>query len=171
MSGFIALVHKDRDTSYGVSFPDVPGCISAGDTFEEALENAAEALAGHLSVMKADADGIPRPRSLEELRNDPEFLDDAADAVVSFVAPRPGQIVMRRTDSPSSVISEIGYAREDGELIVTFTSGRSYVYANVPPNVFDKLMNAQSKGSYFQAAIRDRYSEREVKEKYLIGAE
>ena len=32
--GYIALVHKDTDTSYGVSFPDLPGCISAGDTFE-----------------------------------------------------------------------------------------------------------------------------------------
>ena len=36
-AGYIALVHKDKDTSYGVSFPDVPGCISAGDTFEEAM--------------------------------------------------------------------------------------------------------------------------------------
>jgi predicted RNase H-like HicB family nuclease len=171
MSGFIALVHKDPDTSYGISFPDLPGCISAGDTFEEALKNAAEALAGHLSVMKADADAMPRPRSLEELRNDPSFLEDSADAVVTFVSPRPGQIVMRRTDSRSSAISEIGYAREGGELIVTFTSGKSYVYDKVPPNVFDEFMNAQSKSSYFDAAIRDRYSGREVKEKYLIGAE
>jgi predicted RNase H-like HicB family nuclease len=31
-AGYIALVHKDNGTSYGVSFPDVPGCISAGDT-------------------------------------------------------------------------------------------------------------------------------------------
>jgi hypothetical protein len=44
MSGYIALMHKDEGTSYGVSFPDVPGCISAGDTFEEAVSNAAEAL-------------------------------------------------------------------------------------------------------------------------------
>jgi predicted RNase H-like HicB family nuclease len=171
MSGYIALVHKDQDTSYGVSFPDIPGCISAGQTFEEALENAAEALAGHLSVMKADGDLMPRPRSLEQLRNDPEFLNDAADAVVTFVAPRPGQIVIRRTDSPSSAISEIGYAREGGELIVTFTTGKSYVYDNVPPDVFDQFMNAQSKGSYFNTAIRDYYSAREVNEKYLIAAE
>ncbi len=34
--GYIALVHKDKDTSYGVSFPDVPGCISAGETFVRA---------------------------------------------------------------------------------------------------------------------------------------
>ena len=32
MACYIALVHKDEGTSYGVSFPDVPGCISAGDT-------------------------------------------------------------------------------------------------------------------------------------------
>ena len=41
MAGYIALVHKDEGTSYGVSFPDVPGCISAGDTLEEAVANAA----------------------------------------------------------------------------------------------------------------------------------
>jgi predicted RNase H-like HicB family nuclease len=53
MPGYIALVHKDEGTSYGVSFPDVPGCVSAGDTFEEAVANAVEALAGHLALMKA----------------------------------------------------------------------------------------------------------------------
>ena len=48
MAGYIALVHKDAGTSYGVSFPDVPGCVSAGDTFEDAVANAGEALAGIL---------------------------------------------------------------------------------------------------------------------------
>ncbi len=44
LAGYIALVHKDERTSYGMSFPDVPGCIVAGDTFEEAVANAADAL-------------------------------------------------------------------------------------------------------------------------------
>src|SRR3954464_6781674 len=87
-AGFIALVHKDHDTSYGVSFPDVPGCISAGDTFEEAIDNASHALAGHLAVMAADGDAIPKARSLEELREDAEFLEGAVDAVIAFVSPR-----------------------------------------------------------------------------------
>ena len=86
--GYIALVHKDKGTSYGVSFPDVPGCISAGDTFEEAIDNASAALAGHLAVMRADGDTLPVPRSIEELRQDAEFVDDASDAVVAFVTPR-----------------------------------------------------------------------------------
>jgi predicted RNase H-like HicB family nuclease len=71
-----------------VSFPDVPGCISAGDTFEDAIENAAEALAGHLALMRADGDAIPVPRGFEELRRDPSFAEDAADAIVTIVQPQ-----------------------------------------------------------------------------------
>ncbi len=88
VTGYIALVHKDEGTSYGVSFPDVPGCISAGDTFEEAVANAAEALAGHLALMRADGDPIPAPRGFEELKHDREFVADAADAIVTVVQPQ-----------------------------------------------------------------------------------
>ncbi len=88
MTGYIALVHKDKGTSYGVSFPDVPGCISAGDTFEEAVANATEALAGHIALMTADGDAIPAPRSFEQLKHDPEFIEDSADSIVTMVTPR-----------------------------------------------------------------------------------
>jgi predicted RNase H-like HicB family nuclease len=88
MAGYIALVHKDEGTSYGVSFPDLPGCISAADTFEEAVANAAEALAAHLALMRADGDTIPAPRSFDELKRDREFLADAADAIVTVVQPQ-----------------------------------------------------------------------------------
>jgi predicted RNase H-like HicB family nuclease len=88
MAAYIALVHKDDGTSYGVSFPDVPGCISAGDTFEEAVANAAEALAGHFALMKADGDAVPQPRSFEQLRHDPDFVEDSADAIVTMVTPK-----------------------------------------------------------------------------------
>jgi len=87
MTGYVALVHKDPGTSYGVSFPDVPGCISAGDTLDEALANAAEALAGHLALMRADGDAIPRPRSEKAIKADPEFADDLEDALVRIVEP------------------------------------------------------------------------------------
>jgi predicted RNase H-like HicB family nuclease len=88
MAAYIALVHKDEGTSYGVSFPDVPGCISAGDTFEAAVANAAEALAGHFAAMRADGETIPSPRSFEALRRDPEFTADSADAIVTMVSPK-----------------------------------------------------------------------------------
>jgi predicted RNase H-like HicB family nuclease len=88
MAGYIALVHKDDGTSYGVSFPDVPGCVSAGDTFEEALANASEALAGHFAAMRADGETVPSPRSFEELKRDPEFAEEANGAIVTVVQPR-----------------------------------------------------------------------------------
>ena len=88
MAGYIALVHKDEGTSCGVSFPDVPGCISAGDTFEDAVVNASEALAGHFAAMRADGGAVPAPCSFEELKRDAEFVEDSADAIVTMVAPR-----------------------------------------------------------------------------------
>lgn len=88
MTAYIALVHKDEGTSYGVSFPDVPGCISAGDTFEEAVAQAAEALAGHFAMMRADNEPVPKPRSFEDLRRDPDFIADSEGAIVTMVMPR-----------------------------------------------------------------------------------
>jgi predicted RNase H-like HicB family nuclease len=92
MAGYVALVHKDEGTSYGVSFPDVPGCISAGDTLEEALANAAEALAGHLALMRKDHDPIPKPRSASAIKSDPEVAADLEGAVVRIVTPAPAPV-------------------------------------------------------------------------------
>jgi predicted RNase H-like HicB family nuclease len=89
MKGYIALVHKDEGTSYGVSFPDVPGCIASGETFEEAVALAGEALASHFDLMRADGDPLPVPRSYDELKHDPEFIADADGAIVTMVTPQP----------------------------------------------------------------------------------
>ena len=88
MTAYIALVHKDEGTSYGVSFPDVPGCISADYTFEKAVANASEALAGHFDVMRADDETVPMTRSFDQLKRDPAFTEDAEGAIVTMVTPR-----------------------------------------------------------------------------------
>lgn len=44
MKTYFAVVHKDEDSAYGVSFPDLPGCYSAADRIEDVLPNACEAL-------------------------------------------------------------------------------------------------------------------------------
>lgn len=82
---YIAFVHKEPDSCYGVSFPDLPGCTSAGDTLDEALANAVDALSGHIRFMAADGDEVPPPRSLEEVNNDPALAQDRASAVVAAV--------------------------------------------------------------------------------------
>jgi predicted RNase H-like HicB family nuclease len=46
--GYIAYLHKDKGSDFGVSFPDFPGCITAGRNLEEARRMAVEALAMHI---------------------------------------------------------------------------------------------------------------------------
>ena len=68
---YIAYLHKDAKSDYGVSFPDFPGCITAGSTLEEARRMAAEALSMHIAGMREDGEKLPAPSTLDELRNDP----------------------------------------------------------------------------------------------------
>ncbi|WP_068088112.1 type II toxin-antitoxin system HicB family antitoxin [Polycladidibacter stylochi] len=65
---YIATIHKDEDTAYSVGFPDVMGCISYGDNYEEAQANAAEALSLHLNAMLEHGEPLPVPRALDELQ-------------------------------------------------------------------------------------------------------
>lgn len=82
---YVALMHKDEGASYGVMFPDFPGCISAGDTPEEAFDNAREALALHVEGMRQDGEVIPAPRFLEAIKAAGEDWVDFEGAVVTFI--------------------------------------------------------------------------------------
>ncbi|MDQ8756939.1 KTSC domain-containing protein [Sphingosinicella sp. LHD-64] len=66
---------------------------------------------------------------------------------------------------PSSVIRDFAYRPGAGELEILFTTGRRYVYHDVPPAVVSALASAGSKGRYFNARIRNRfrYSEKTAK--------
>ena len=86
MAHYIALIHKDTDSGYGVSFPDVPGVITAGDTIDEAMQNAPEVLAfAAEDWSEQTGKPFPKPRSIDELRKDAGFQRDAADAVIAAV--------------------------------------------------------------------------------------
>ena len=75
---YIAYLHKDRNSDFGVSFPDFPGCITAGKTLEEASQMAAEALALHIAGMIEDGVEIPEPSNLDALATDPLLKDAVA---------------------------------------------------------------------------------------------
>jgi antitoxin HicB len=87
MPHYVALIHKDVDSCYGVSFPDWPGVITAGDTIDEALQQAAEVLTFAAEDWEDSngIKGIPKPRTIDELRAGPEFRDEAVDAVIAAV--------------------------------------------------------------------------------------
>jgi len=68
---YIAYLHKDKGSDFGVSFPDFPGCITAGKTLDEAHRMAAEALALHIAGMVEDREEVPAPSMLDALADDP----------------------------------------------------------------------------------------------------
>ena len=87
-SHYIALIHKEPDSGYGVSFPDLPGVIAVADTLDDALFDAAEALSFAFEDWPGER---PAPRTLDVLRNDPAFVSRAQDAVVAAV-PAPAHL-------------------------------------------------------------------------------
>jgi len=68
---YIAYLHKDRSSDFGVSFPDFPGCVSTGKTLDEARRKAAEALALHIAGMTEDGEPIAEPSTIDDVAEDP----------------------------------------------------------------------------------------------------
>jgi predicted RNase H-like HicB family nuclease len=68
---YIAYLHKDRTSDFGVSFPDFPGCVTAGKTLDEVRRLAPKALALHIQGMMEDGDPIPGPSTIDDLAGDP----------------------------------------------------------------------------------------------------
>jgi predicted RNase H-like HicB family nuclease len=65
MPHFIALIHKNKTSAFGVQFPDVPGCFSAADDMDDLVANAMEALS-----LWAEDETLPAPRSIDALKED-----------------------------------------------------------------------------------------------------
>jgi antitoxin HicB len=84
---YIALIHKGPDGCYGVSFPDIPGVITGGDTIGEAMQQAAEVLsfAAEDWTNPDGSTGFKAPSTIDELRQSPEFVEDAKDALVALI--------------------------------------------------------------------------------------
>ncbi len=65
-----ALIDGEKG-AYGVSFPDLPGIVAMGDTIDEALINAEEALRDYVIETKMDGDAIEQPCELDEVLVEP----------------------------------------------------------------------------------------------------
>ncbi len=77
---YVAMFEVAED-SYGVSFPDLPGCVSFGVTAVEAVRNAEEALSLHLEGMAEDNEPLPEPSSLDDLLKSHAIESASGDVV------------------------------------------------------------------------------------------
>lgn len=114
MRNYIAILHKDSDSDFGVFFPDFPGCVTAGSTVDEAKAMAQEALTGHIEVSMEHGDPIPGPMTLEDAMRH-EF---AEGALAFLVVEGPGDepYVRANITVPKGVLERIDrYAKAHGQ--------------------------------------------------------
>ena len=83
---YIALV-DGKAGAYGMVVPDLPGCTSAGSTTDEALRNAVEAVRLWVEDAIDDGEVLPRPRSVEALRADPEIAVALTEGAALAIVP------------------------------------------------------------------------------------
>jgi len=106
MTNYIAVVHKDFATEYGVSFPDFPGCVTGGSSLDEVKEIAIEALSGHIKTMQEFSEKIPRPSKLDDIIADPDYANAISFIVVSISGLK-SKIVRVNITLPEDVLHKI----------------------------------------------------------------
>lgn len=96
----LVAVHKDENSVYGVTVPDLPGCFSWGDSIEDAMKNTCEAIYSHVQAMLTE--GIPveiRQSKIEELAADDVGVDSTEKQARDFHVDSLGLgIQFRQTD-------------------------------------------------------------------------
>lgn len=112
----IAIEVGDKRHAYGVVVPDLPGCFSAGDTLEEALSNAQEAILLHLEGLLDDQKPIPKPSALASLQRKRAFKGWTW-AVVDFDLSELGDKAARiNITLPQRILRAVdAHARRSGE--------------------------------------------------------
>lgn len=109
------LVQDEGDetgSGYGVVFPDLPGCTSAGDTRMEAAKQAAEALAGHVSLMAEGGEALPEPSDVGAPL--PDWLDDVGRVAAEVLVPveLPGRAVRANITVDEALLHRIDSAAQ-----------------------------------------------------------
>ena len=113
MPQFVGIIHKEKNSDYGVSFPDFPGCVTAGVTMQDAYEMAAEALQAHIDVMAEYGDAFPeKPLTLDEAKKQPLNKNSQAFFMVEAQLPsKPKRINIMLDESLISRIDAIANNR------------------------------------------------------------
>ena len=69
------VIHKDTDSDFGVTVPDLPGCFSVGRTMDDALTNAAEAIITHVEGLLLDREPVPEPTKIQSHQANADYSD------------------------------------------------------------------------------------------------
>lgn len=103
----IAIEIGDEQHAYSVVVPDLPGCFSAGDTFDDAIANAREAIEGHLESLSEHGDPIPTATAIQQHLKNPDFAGWVWAAVEIDMSPYLGKSHKINVTLPDLLIKRI----------------------------------------------------------------
>jgi len=109
------VIHFEDGSAYGVTVPDIAGCFSAGETIDEAISNAHEAITSHLSILAEDGEIAPPASDISVLRNNPDFADGVWAIVDIDVTPYLGKTEKVNVTLPAFLIKKIDEAVQAGK--------------------------------------------------------
>lgn len=123
------FILKDKDSDYGVTVPDLPGCYSAGGTVDEALNNAQEAIACHCEGLLMDGELIPLPGPIEQHKKKYKNKN-AVWALVDFnIVASSGKAKRINLTIPEKILRQMDYhARKRGESRSGFVASAALEY-------------------------------------------
>ena len=110
------VIHKDKDSDYGVTVPDFPGCFSAGDTLEDTLSQAQEAIELHIEGMLEDGEAIPGASALDALQRKREFKGGTWYLVKIDPSRLSGKAKRINVTIPENLLVQIDEAAKFGHL-------------------------------------------------------
>jgi predicted RNase H-like HicB family nuclease len=109
------VLHTDDGVRYGVTVPDLPGCFSAGDSLEQALDNAVEAIELHLEGLTEGGGEVPLPSQPSAHLGNPDFAGGVWALVEVDTARFEGKAEKINITLPRRVLARVDeYARAHG---------------------------------------------------------
>ena len=109
---YFAIVHHDQGSSYGVQFPDLPGCFSAADRLEDLERLSREALALHLEGLIESGDEAPAVSSPESIA---KLKEARGGFLLAVTAEAPGKAIRINVTLPESTLRRLdSYAAKRG---------------------------------------------------------
>ncbi len=110
------VLHKDVDSDYGVTVPDLPGCFSAGESIDEALAEVVEAIECHIEGLLIVGEPVPLPTSIETHQDDPEYAGGVWALVTVDLSKLSGKTTQVDITVPEQLLALVDqYAAQQGE--------------------------------------------------------
>lgn len=109
------IIHHDEGSAYGVTIPDIPGCFSAGESVDEALENTQVAIAGHLELLAEMGEIAPAATDISNHQQNPDYANGIWAYVDIDITPFLGKSEKVNVTLPAFLIRKIDEAVSAGK--------------------------------------------------------